>query len=342
MKKRHINIPVFIPHLGCPNDCVFCNQRFISGVKEFSAHSVIPIIEEALSTVNDDDFAEIAFFGGSFTGIAPSLMEDLLIIANRYLMQGRISSIRCSTRPDYIDTDILNKLSAYGVTTVELGIQSVSDHVLGRCKRGHLFASSIAAAKQIKDFGMKLGCQLMIGLPGASPEDELETAKFIVAAGADEARIYPTLVFKQTELCAMTERGEYVPLTLDEAVKRSAKVFSILLKGGVKILRIGLCDSENLHSDTSYHSGPNHAAMGELVVNEYYYDLISEELIKMSELRGSTLTVTVAKGHTSKAVGQLKKNKIRLLQNYGFADVKFSEDASVAEYTVALKVEERI
>lgn len=342
MRKRHINVPIFIPHLGCPNDCVFCNQRFISGVKEFSANDVIPIIEEALSTAEDGDYKEIAFFGGSFTGIDPNLMENLLIIANSYLIRGRINSIRCSTRPDYINESVLNKLLKYGVGTVELGIQSVSDEVLDACRRGHRVDSSLFATEQIKSFGMKLGCQMMIGLPGSTPESEIETAKFIVAAGADEARIYPTIVFKQTELCAMAERGEYKPLTLDEAVERSAKVFSILRGSGVKVLRIGLCDSENLHSDSSYHSGPNHAAIGELVENEYYFNLICEMLDKSSVKQNAQLIVTVAKGHTSKAVGQLKKNKIRLFQNYGFRDIKFIEDASVNEYSVALKVEERI
>ena len=342
MKRRHINIPIFIPHLGCPNDCVFCNQRFISGVGEFSADEVIPIIENALSTAKDDDFKEIAFFGGSFTGIDPKLMEELLILANRYLIQGRIDSIRCSTRPDYINSDILTKLANYGVGTVELGIQSISNDVLDACKRGHQFDATCLATRLIKKAGMKLGCQMMIGLPGATLENEIETARFIVESGADEARIYPTLVFRQTELCAMTQRGEYEPLGLEDAIYRSAKVFSILLSGGVKVLRVGLCDSENLHSDASYHSGPNHAAMGELVENEYYYSLICEKLNSSKLELKDILRVTVAKGHTSKAVGQLKKNKIRLFQNYGFKDIKVIEDLSVKPYTVDLKIEERI
>ena len=341
MKRRHINIPVFIPHLGCPNDCVFCNQRIISGVKEFCADDVIPIIEDALSTADENDYKEIAFFGGSFTGIEPVLMENLLIIANRYLIRGRIDSIRCSTRPDYINTEILEMLLRYGVRTVELGIQSVSDKVLDKCRRGHHFDAAQSATQLIKSYGMKLGCQMMVGLPGATVEDEIETAKFIVAAGADETRIYPTLVFKHTELCRMSELGEYMPLTLDEAIERSAAVFSVLINGGVKVLRIGLCDSENLHSDESYHSGPNHAAMGELVENEYYYNLIRGSIDSRCQYHNSRLTVYVPKGHVSKVVGQHKKNKIRLLQIYGFKELKFIEDSSINEYSVRLKIEER-
>lgn len=342
MKRRHINIPIFIPHLGCPNDCVFCNQRIISGVKSFRADEVIPIIEEALATVGDDVFREIAFFGGSFTGIEPDLMEELLVIANRYLKQGRIDSIRCSTRPDYINEAVISKLVEYGVGTVELGIQSASDDVLSACKRGHTFDSTVRATRMIKDAGIRLGGQMMIGLPGSTPEDEIATARFIVSSCADEARIYPTIVFRQTELCHMAECGDYEPLSVEDAIVRSASAFSILIKGGVKVLRIGLCDSENLHSDETYHSGPNHAAMGELVENEYYFNLMCEMLDDFSIEQKNILTVTVSRGHTSKAVGQLKKNKIRLLQKYGFKDIRFIEDPSIQEYSVRLKVEERI
>ena len=151
MKKRHINIPVFIPHLGCPNNCTFCNQRTISGVTEFDPESVARIIEESLSTINKDDTAEIAFFGGSFTGIDRELMKKLLVIANSYLKRGRISSIRCSTRPDYINEDVLQILKHYGVTTVELGLQSTSDDVLLACKRGHTFENEIEACRKIRE-----------------------------------------------------------------------------------------------------------------------------------------------------------------------------------------------
>ena len=339
--EKHVNIPVFIPHLGCPNDCVFCNQRIISGKKEFYADEVIPIIEEALSTVSDNCKKEIAFFGGSFTGIDKCLMEKLLIISNQYLKSGRINSIRCSTRPDYISADVLNILKKYNVETVELGLQSVSQDVLNLCKRGHNFDAEINATRLIKEWGFRLGGQMMIGLPGSSLEDEIATAKFIVQADCDEARIYPTIVFKDTELQRMADRGEYNSLDLDEAVSRSAKAFAILIEGGVKVLRIGLCDSENLHSDKTYHSGPNHAAIGELVENEFYYNLICEKLQGLKFDNQSDLILNVPTGHTSKVIGQHRKNKIRLFQRYGFRSIKVCESNNVSEYSVFLKVEER-
>lgn len=342
MKNKHINIPIFIPHLGCPNDCVFCNQRIISGVSEFDPNSVIPLIEEALSTIEEGADAQIAFFGGSFTGIDRNLMEELLKIANRYLNQGRIHSIRCSTRPDYINDEILDILTSYGVDTVELGIQSTSDSVLRKCARGHTSEASAIACRKIKDRAMALGGQMMIGLPGATIDDELNTAKFIVDSGADEARIYPTIVFKQTKLCRMTESGSYTPLSVDDAVKRAAAVFSVFVNAGVKVLRVGLCDSENLHNDTTYFAGPNHAAMGELVEGEYYFTAINEKIGKLDRLAGGRITVFAAKGHTSKVIGQNKKNKIRLLERYSFSDFKVVEDPKMKAYEISLKIEERI
>ncbi len=340
MKKRHVNIPIFIPHLGCPNDCVFCNQRIISGVKSFNAESVIPIIEDALSTIDESCDAEIAFFGGSFTGIDQTLMEELLFIANSYLKQGRIKSIRCSTRPDYISNDILSKLLEYGVDTIELGIQSISDKVLNACSRGHSFIDSAVACEKIKSFGLKLGGQMMIGLPRASLEDEISTANFIVSAGADEARIYPTIVFSGTKLAEMAQKGLYEPLDINDAIERSAKVFKIFVDNGIKVLRIGLCDSENLHNESTYFAGPNHAAIGELVVGEYYYNLICEKLDQNKEIYND-VTLIVAKGHTSQVVGQHKKNKIRLIEKYKLSSFKVTESSDVTEYTVLLKAKER-
>lgn len=341
MKKRHINIPVFIPHLGCPNNCTFCNQRTISGVTEFDLESVARIIEESLSTINKDDTAEIAFFGGSFTGIDRELMKKLLVIANSYLKRGRISSIRCSTRPDYINEDVLQILKHYGVTTVELGLQSTSDDVLLACKRGHTFENEIEACRKIREAGINLGGQMMIGLPMSDMESEIKTAEFIVASGASEARIYPTVVFHGTELYDSALSGEYRPLSVSEAVLRSAEVFKIFASNGVKVLRIGLCDSENLHSNDTYYKGPNDPALGEMVINRYYLMLIEEKLKDIKLKTKSRLLIFVPKGHVSKVTGQRKQNKIHLLKEYDFSEIKIVESDEVSEYDVLLRIEER-
>lgn len=330
--SRHVNIPVFIPHLGCPNQCVFCNQRTISGVEEFDKNSLTELIEQSLSTVSQDDEVEIAFFGGSFTGIDRQLMTELLDTAYEYIKSGRVSSIRCSTRPDYIDAEVLSILKSRGVKVIELGLQSASDKVLKAAKRGHTRECEIRACKMIVDGGFELVGQMMIGLPKSTRDDELETARLIIECGATGARIYPTVVFRGTELCDMAIDGSYEPLPLDEAVERSAAVFDLFLKNDVKIIRIGLCSSENLSSESTYHSGPNHPAIGELVLNRFYYDGIYREAKKLSLTRDDILYVAVAKGALSKAIGQKKRNKILLTEKLVLREICFLEDGSLGEH----------
>ena len=182
---------------------------------------------------------------------------------------------------------------------------------------------------------------MMIGLPSSTLEDEIKTARFIVSSGAAEARIYPTVVFCDTELCRSTLSGEYVPLSVEEAVSRSAKVFGIFVGAGVKVLRIGLCDSENLHSEDTYFAGPNEAALGELVINRYYLDLLKEKLAGTSIEKDSELLIYVPKGHTSKVIGQHRKNKNHLLKEYAFSNIKVIESDDLMEYDVFLRIEER-
>ncbi len=322
---RHINIPIFIPHLGCPNQCVFCNQRTISGVQKFEPDSVKTIIDKALTTVSDDDFAEIAFFGGSFTGIDRDLMIYLLDIANSYVKEGRVKSIRCSTRPDYINEEIVDILLSNNVKVVELGLQSTSDEILAKTKRNHTFADEVKACKLIRDAGITLIGQMMIGLPSSALEDEIKTAEFIISAGARGARVYPTVVFRETELCFMAETSLYNPLDLEDAIMRSAEVVKLFRHFGVDVIRIGLCASDNLLSEDSYFAGPNHPALGELVENKIYYDKISEAVLSLRPSFGDVIHINVPRGELSKAVGQKKRNKFLLIDNFGLKDAVFSE-----------------
>ena len=337
--KRHVNIPVFIPHLGCPNQCVFCNQRVISGKNDFNPEGLRDIIETALSTVGQDDEVEIAFFGGSFTGIDFDLMSKLLEIAGGYVESGRVRSIRCSTRPDYINPKILDTLKKYGVKVIELGLQSSSDSVLSKSKRGHNRAEEEYACKLIKEYGFSLVGQMMIGLPGASLSDEIETAKFIIDMKADAARIYPTVVFIGTELEAMTKNGEYSPLSNEEAAMRSAEVLALFDTAGVKVIRIGLCASENLSSDSTYVGGPNHSAMGELVLGELYLKKILKLLNETEDYTDSVLNINVSVGAVSAAVGQNRKNKNELIRRFGFRHVNVREDRSITGYGLTAYVE---
>ena len=127
----HGNIAVFIPHLGCPHACSFCDQRSISGAERpVTPEEVSALLREAFARKPDPACTEIAFFGGSFTGIDRTLMVRLLCDAYAYVRAGKVDSIRLSTRPDYISAEILDILKSYGVKSVELGIQSMDDTVL--------------------------------------------------------------------------------------------------------------------------------------------------------------------------------------------------------------------
>ena len=213
---RHINIPIFIPHLGCPHACVFCNQKKISGVQTFSLQDVTKTIDTVLTTVTSEDEVEIAFFGGSFTAIDRDLMVALLQIGQSYIHRGLVKALRCSTRPDAIDEEILNLLRMYGMKTIELGMQSACEHVLITSQRGHSYEQTVKSAKLIKSYGFQLVLQMMLGLPGSTYQDEVYTAEQIVALEADGARIYPTVVFYDTQLCQFAKQGKYIPLSPEE------------------------------------------------------------------------------------------------------------------------------
>ena len=310
----HRNIPIFIPHMGCPNQCVFCNQRSISGCREFRIEDVTQQIEAALATISEGTETEIAFFGGSFTGIDRGLMLRLLDTAQTYVRAGRVDSIRLSTRPDYITPEILSILSRYSVKVIELGLQSMDDAVLRASGRGHTAETARRACRAVVDAGFSLVGQMMIGLPGSTPKNERATAREIVSLGASAARIYPTVVFYGTPLWEMTERGEYLPISLNQAVDRSADVLEIFLGARVKCIRIGLCANEDLVSSEEVAEGANHPALGEFVWNEYYYRRMYEALAKQG-LLGKDVVISVPFADVSKAVGQHRSNVIRLLRN---------------------------
>lgn len=341
-KIKHRNIPIFIPHLGCPNMCVFCNQRSISGKQSFCRESVVREIDEALATIPPDCKVEIAYFGGSFTGIDRELMIYLLDVAKAYVDNPRegcahVSGIRMSTRPDYINGEIMEILSRYPVKTVELGLQSMDDEVLRLSKRGHDSIQAENACKMIKNAGYELIGQMMIGLPGSNLEKELATARKICEMGADGARIYPTVTFFDTELAEMTKRGEYRMLEIEDAIIRSKEVLKVFKKNRVECIRIGLCSSDNLGDLTKVMGGANHPALGELVLGEERYDHIREMLIEKSKsesLARRTVVLTVPRGETSLTVGQKSKNKKRIIEEFDLNDLKIKEDDHIVDEIV--------
>ena len=336
MKKHgHANIPIFIPHLGCPNDCIFCNQRTISGHTDFDPSGVKNEIETALATLGERT-AEIAFFGGSFTGIDRGLMIYLLDLAQEYVNSGKVIGIRLSTRPDYINGEIIEIHKKYTVSAVELGIQSTDDAVLRAARRGHTAEQSKNAVYALKNAGFSVVGQMMVGLPSATPDGELDTARNIAAWGCEAARIYPTVVFRDTDLCTLAKMGKYTPMTDEVAASRAAGVLDVFDREGVDVIRVGLCASENLASDEAVFGGANHPAVGELAMNELYFKRICE-MIDKTEKTGDDLIIYVAPGAVSRAVGQKRRNILRLSEKYGINRIKVLEKIDIIGYNIEIE-----
>ncbi len=301
---KHYNIPIFISHYGCPNACVFCNQVKINGREtDVTIEDLKNIIEEYLKILPKDSYKEVAFFGGTFTGISLGKQKEYLEGVKEYLDKGLVQGIRLSTRPDYINKEVLEQLKKYNVTTIELGVQSLDEEVLKKSARYYPIEVVYEASKLIKSYGINLGIQLMPGLPGSTFESDFETAKKVVKISPENARVYPTLIIKDTEMERMYKRGEYEVFTLDEAIKRCRKIISLLEINGINIIRVGLQPSDDLREGGVAVEGAFHPAFRELVDGEIYFDFL-----KSIELKDKKLEVELNEKLVSKVVGLKRKN----------------------------------
>lgn len=327
---KHINIALFVPHLGCPHQCSFCNQKSISGVtSQLSKSDVINAVETAL----DSDFcesAEIAFFGGSFTAIDRDYMISLLDTAYAYVRTGFVRGIRISTRPDCIDDEVLTILKQYGVTSVELGCQSMDDEVLSKNRRGHTAQDVVKASRLIKKYGFELGHQMMTGLYGSNAEKDLMTAEEIIKIHPDTVRIYPTVILENTENADRFRKGEYVPQTLEEAVENSAKLLRMFNEADIPVIRLGLHSGGNV--DEGYIAGVYHPAFRELCESRIY---LENTLEKLKAFPKGKIGITVSKRYVSMMYGQKKEN-IKTLESLGY-DVKISQSDEMKKYEIEIR-----
>lgn len=258
-------IPIFIPHAGCPHQCVFCNQKTISGQKTATADDVCCQIECYLKWIKPDRANQAAFYGGSFTGLSIGLQEELFKPVDALLDEGIIGSVRLSTRPDYIDVERLELLQHHNVKTVELGVQSLDDAVLALAERGHNANDVYQAVELLKAYNFNVGIQLMVGMPGQSFDSIKATVQKVLQLRPDIVRIYPLLVIKDTPLEAAYNEGAFQPLTLEEAIRQSAYVYRQMTQAGIKVIRMGLQADDELCSEGNIIAGPFHPAFGELV-----------------------------------------------------------------------------
>lgn len=304
---RKYNLPIFIPHLGCPHDCAFCNQKKITGKNsDVTPDDVEKIIERYLLSIKQDGLVEVAFFGGSFTGIDSDLQEEFLKRANKFL--DRICGIRLSTRPDYISDEVLDLLEKYNVTEIELGAQSSDDEVLKINRRGHTFADTERAAALIKGRGIGLGLQMMLGMAGSDEKKDIKTVKDIIGLQPNSTRIYPTLVLKGTAL----EKMPYEPYSVEKAAVVAAEALELFETAGVTVLRVGLHDSEELQNGAVV-KGPYHPAFGEIAESLMW----RKKIEKIFENRDFDGKVLCQQSEISKVVGHKKMNKEYFYKKYG-------------------------
>lgn len=320
MKKEYI-IPIFVPHLGCPHLCTFCNQRKISGEqKNVTAEDVKKTIDEYLTSFKDKNaYIEVAFFGGSFTAIDINLQEELLNAVTPYIKEGKVNSIRLSTRPDAINKEILRMLKKYHVKTIELGVQSTNNYILQKSKRGHTYEDVKNASKLIRWNGFKLGHQMMIGLPESTEKDDLQTAKDLIKLKPKMVRIYPVLVIKDTELEEEYNKNEFTPLTVIQAIERSKEVANLFRKHNIEVIRIGLQNTDTISDPKKEESevvaGPYHPAFGQLVEDSIWYDKIVDEIKKINA-KILKVEIEANEEDINNIVGHKKENLKKLKETY--------------------------
>ena len=336
MSARASILPVFVPHLGCPHDCVFCNQRRITGEP---APVDAKRLREILSALPADRRAEapqLAFYGGSFTAIPEERQIELLEEARRAIDRGIVSSIRLSTRPDAVDAARLERLKVYGVDTVEIGAQSMDDEVLRLSGRGHTAEDVRRASGLVKSSGLKLVLQMMTGLPGDTEEKSLRTARELIGLRPDGVRIYPTVIVRDTALFALWQRGLYREHTVEDAVRLCAKLLPLFEAAGVPVIRVGLNPTDELSGGAAV-AGAYHPAFGELVRSRILLEK-AELLLKNAE-PGSRVVLGVRTALLSQMLGQKKQNLFALMEEFRLGDLRVEPNSSISGEIEILSIE---
>jgi len=336
--RRPFIIPIFLPHAGCPHQCVFCNQTSITGVRRemVSPENVERQILEFLEYKGNDRWpVQVAFYGGNFLGLEKDYIENLLNVSTKFVKNKKIDGIRFSTRPDTIDHDRLEIIKKYPVTTVEIGAQSMDDRVLATVKRGHSASDTIHAVTLLKNRNYQIGLQMMVGLPGENEAGSLSTAYRISELEPDFVRIYPTLVLKNSLLARWYENGTYRPWSLERSVALVKTLYLFFKKKDIPVIRMGLQASENFDSSAAILAGPYHPAFGHLVHSEIFMDMATE-LIENKSFPKDSVTLKVHPKSISKMRGLKNKNVHALKKRFLLQSLEIVPAPSLGEDKLAL------
>src|SRR3990170_1372765 len=360
-------IPFFIPHAGCPHQCVFCNQKNITGRNRPVDRTSIPLIinqylgtraanesveplrgepsrlggtlmtrhPAAIPPRRDDRGVQIAFYGGSFTALPMDVQREYLAAARPFIQNVQVRSIRLSTRPDCVNGDILLLLREYDVTTIELGAQSMDDRVLALSGRGHTAADTVNTVGLLKGSGFAVGLQLMPGLPGDSAEGFHETVSKVIELAPDFVRLYPVLVIRGTPLEEQYRDRRYTPLSHDDAVSLCRTALMRFEEAGIKVVRIGLQPTEELERPGAILAGPYHPAFRQLVESNLFLEKM-REVLRMRKDESDAAVILVNPRDISAAIGQKRSNVNHLKKQLRLRTVHIVPDAGIPKRTVKL------
>lgn len=321
----HVNIPFFLPHLGCKHRCVYCDQDAIAADTLPEEGAFHEKVERFLASKPGAESAEIAFFGGSFTALPKEIQAKYLKMAAHYVEKGSVEGIRFSTRPDALDEEEMDFLSAYPVTTVEIGVQSADERVLSASKRGHDLVDILMSTSMVKRSGYRLGIQMMTGLPGDDYERSVYTAEKIIAMRPHFVRIYPTLVLKDTPLEKMMNEGKYVPWEMDETLELADTIMSMFLREEIDVVRLGLY-SESPDFVSRVVAGPYHPALKSLVLTRMYRNRIEARLKGKGDIK-----LKVSPFEISNVYGHGGANRMYFMEKYG-RRLRITADAKLPRY----------
>jgi len=332
-RNKPFIIPVFLPNIGCPHQCAFCNQSAITSIKQ-----EIPSSEKLHKIVNtflkykgkDRDLVQIAFFGGNFLGLRAALIESLLYETSKFVTAGSVDSLRFSTRPDTINNKTLDILTPFPVSTVELGVQSMDDHVLAMSKRGHTSADTKNAMRLLKKQNYEIGLQMMVGLPGDDETKAQLTGRRLADMSPDFVRIYPTVVLSGSLLAKWYQNGKYIPMPLEQCITLVKNLYLLFRKNDVKVIRMGLQASEDLEKGSEILAGPYHSAFGHLVFSRIFLDMATAILDSKKYARDEVV-IKVNPRAISKMRGLKNINIETLKRKYNIKSIKIIPEISLAE-----------
>ena len=331
MTNRPFIIPVFLPHLGCPHQCIFCNQNAITGVKHshFSPDKISNIVKSFLKyKKNRRGPVQIAFYGGNFLGLKKEYIKTLLLECTKFVIDKKVDTFRFSTRPDTINKAQLDIIENFSVSTIEIGVQSMDNFVLAKAKRGHTAEDTIKAFELLKERNYITGAQMMVGLPFDDEKKVISTAQKIAALSPSFVRIYPTLVFADSALASWYRKGKYIPMSIEKCVSLVKKIYFIFTKKGIRVIRMGLQASSDLNEKTTLLAGPYHPAFGHMVLSEIFLDTVVSAIKKDKKIYGELL-IKVHPQSVSRLQGLKNKNIEILKKKFDLKKIGIIKDEKI-------------